>query len=139
MFRDIFEKSHPFQRHTPIHHIPPPPPGYHLADSSFFVLIFSYYFVQFWVCRLVSKGRVVNLWSGEPAINARTLSRQSLPVCHPVPASRSRSPFETKYKPFRKFSGFATESDRQNYSSELQRILINSFCEYFNNVFEYSA
>ena len=29
MFRDFLEKSHPFQRHTPIHHIrqvPPPPP-----------------------------------------------------------------------------------------------------------------
>ena len=29
MFRDFLEKSHPFQRHTPVHHIrrvPPPPP-----------------------------------------------------------------------------------------------------------------
>ena len=143
MCRDIFEKSHPFQRHTPVHHIrrvtpppPPPPRGFHPLIPRFL-----YFFILFCtcvaLCRLVWKGRVVNWWSGEPAINARTLSRQSLPVCHPVPATPL---FETSHSASSPVSRRRlTESDRQNYSTELQRVLINSFCEYFNNVFEYSA
>ena len=41
-------------------------------------------------------------------------------------------------QPFR-FRDGVWPPDRQNYSSELQRVLIYSFCEYFNKVFEYSA
>ena len=53
MFRDFLEKSHPFQRHTPVHHIrrvPPPPPGMYLMavwdKYSFIFILLGYYMIM---------------------------------------------------------------------------------------------